>query len=258
MYRDEAAREAARFNGRGLEELYRERLLPDASHPRPPHPRTFHREERHRGRRANVLQGLRLHAEVLSRSEQMQVLFFCRAMAELGRDGHLVGRTYSAPAKWRRGKGRVTVQLGCCYNYAQDREGNPPGILPRERVAGMPPFLRQLVDTMIDRRVLRPSERPDSCIINFYSEGDCIPPHIDHHDFDRPFVTLSLLSEQPILFGTEIGVAGDGEFTAPFRLMLPVGSVLVLDGNGATPSPHHRPLPPLPHHRPTCSSLASH
>ena len=31
-----------------------------------------------------------------------------------------------------RGKGRVTVQLGCCYNYARDSEGNAPGILPRE------------------------------------------------------------------------------------------------------------------------------
>ena len=90
MFRDEAAR----FNGRDLDELYRERLLPDASHPHPPPPHTFHCEERLRGRRANVLQGLRLHAEVLSRSEQMQVLFFCRAMAELGRDGHLVGREH--------------------------------------------------------------------------------------------------------------------------------------------------------------------
>ena len=40
------------------------------------------------------------------------------------------------------------------------------------------------------------ADRPDSCIVNLYQEGDCIPPHVDHHDFARPFVTLSLLSEQ--------------------------------------------------------------
>lgn len=27
-------------------------------------------------------------------------------------------RTYTAPTKWMRGKGRVTMQFGCCYNYA--------------------------------------------------------------------------------------------------------------------------------------------
>ena len=76
------------------------------------------------------------------------------------------------------------------------------------------------------------------CIINFYAEGDCIPPHIDHLDFTRPFVTLSLLTEQPILFGEKIGIVDDGEFKAPFSTPLPVGSVLVLDGNGANVAKH--------------------
>lgn len=29
-----------------------------------------------------------------------------------------IERTYSEPRKWMRGKGRVTIQFGCCYNYA--------------------------------------------------------------------------------------------------------------------------------------------
>ena len=107
----------------------------------------------------------------------------------------------------------------------------------------MPPFLEDLIDRMCSRGIFTSKTRPDSCIINFYSEGahithvahvtfvcdiasvtsvtsvtsivtyvtharhlrcitnfyssgDCIPPHIDHLDFTRPFVTLSLLSEQ--------------------------------------------------------------
>ena len=88
------------------------------------------------------------------------------------------------------------------------------------------------------RSIFSESTRPDSCIINFYSAGDCIPPHIDHHDFTRPFVTLSLLSEQDILFGQNIKVVNDGEFDAPFALPLPKGSVLVLDGNGANVAKH--------------------
>ena len=46
------------------------------------------------------------------------------------------------------------------------------------------------------RGVVAAADRPDSCIVNLYERGDCIPPHIDHRDFARPFVTLSLLSEQ--------------------------------------------------------------
>ena len=41
----------------------------------------------------------------------------------------LRGRTFSAPRKWARGKGRVTVQFGCCYNYAKDNQGRLPGKL---------------------------------------------------------------------------------------------------------------------------------
>jgi len=44
--------------------------------------------------------------------------------------GQLRGRTFSAPRKSMKGKGRVTVQFGCCYNYAVDREGRQPGEIP--------------------------------------------------------------------------------------------------------------------------------
>ena len=92
---------------------------------------------------------------------------------------------------------------------------------------------------MVHRRIFDAITRPNSCIINFYTEGDCIPIHIDSHDFSRPFVTLSLLSEQSILFGAKIQtVGGDGEFKAPRAISLPTGSVLVLDGNGADVANH--------------------
>ena len=43
---------------------------------------------------------------------------------------------------------------------------------------------------------------------------------------------------QAILFGASIGISGEGEFAAPFSCNLPVGSVLVLDGNGANVAKH--------------------
>lgn len=53
-----------------------------------------------------------------------------RGIAKLGLhwlQGELRGRTFSAPRKNMRGNGRVTIQFGCCYNYAVDFEGRSPG-----------------------------------------------------------------------------------------------------------------------------------
>jgi hypothetical protein len=47
-----------------------------------------------------------------------------------GRAGRMRGRTFSAPKKWLPGKGRMTMQFGCCYNYATDSQGRPPGAAP--------------------------------------------------------------------------------------------------------------------------------
>jgi hypothetical protein len=71
-----------------------------------------------------------------------------------------------------------------------------------------------------------------------------IPPHIDHHDFARPFCTMSLLSEAPIVFGTRLEVVGDGEFVGTFSLPLPCGSVCVLKGNAADVAKHAIPSVP--------------
>ena len=74
-----------------------------------------------------------------------------------------------------------------------------------------------------------------------------IPPHIDHHDFTRPFCTMSLLSEAPMVFGARLDVVGEGEFAGSFSLALPVGSVCVIKGNSADVAKHA--IPSVPHKR---------
>ncbi|XP_020586604.1 RNA demethylase ALKBH5-like [Phalaenopsis equestris] len=91
---------------------------------------------------------------------------------------------------------------------------------------------------MVQRGIIPADCIPNSCIINIYEEGDCIPPHIDHHDFVRPFCTVSLISESSILFGTDIEIIGPGEFRGSVKISLPRGSVLILNGNGADIAKH--------------------
>ena len=71
--------------------------------------------------------------------------------------------------------------------------------------------------------ILPKHKEPDTAIINVYDVEDCIPPHIDHHDFDRPFCTISLLSEQHIMFGSKIISRGPGDFVGDYEMPLPTG-----------------------------------
>lgn len=196
------------------------------------------------GRMVNVLQGLELHTAVFSPDEQKRIVDCVHDLQDRGRRGLLRERTYSEPRKWMRGKGRATIQFGCCYNYATDRKGNPPGIIRDEEVDPLPPLLRAITRRLVEWRVLPPTCVPDSCIVNIYDKDDCIPPHIDHHDFLRPFCTVSFLAECSILFGRDLRITGPGEFAGSASISLPVGSVLVLNGNGADVAKHCVPAVP--------------
>ncbi|GAB4847522.1 hypothetical protein Ancab_026581 [Ancistrocladus abbreviatus] len=200
--------------------------------------------ERVNGKSLNILQGLELHIGVFSGAEQKRIVDFICDLLEMGEKGELKERTYSAPRKWMRGKGRQTIQFGCCYNYATDKNGNPPGILQKEVVDPIPPLFKVIIRRLVRWHVLPPSCVPDSCIVNIYEVGDCIPPHIDNHDFVRPFCTISFLSECNIVFGTDLKVVGPGDFSGSFAIPLPVGSVLVLNGNGANVAKHCVPAVP--------------
>nr|XP_043623773.1 RNA demethylase ALKBH9B-like [Erigeron canadensis] len=200
--------------------------------------------EKVNGRNVNVLQGLELHTQVFSPEEQKTIVDSVYEFQRMGQRGQLRERTYTEPTKWMRGKGRVTIQFGCCYNYAVDKNGNPPGIIRDEEVDPLPPVFIQMIKRMVRWHVLPPTCVPNSCIVNIYDEGDCIPPHIDHHDFLRPFCTISFLTECNILFGSNLKIVGPGEFSGPVSIPLPVGSVLVLKGNGADVAKHCVPAVP--------------
>eukprot|EP00250_Pteridium_aquilinum_P002523 c1274_g1_i1 orf=465-1316(-) len=189
----------------------------------------------------NILEGLELHTNVFNSKEQKRIVDFIYGLQRQGQNQELRGRTYCEPRKWMRGKGRVTIQFGCCYNYALDKQGNLPGIVKYEQVEEIPSLFKQIIKRLVQWHVLPTSCIPDSCIVNIYDVGDCIPPHVDHHDFVRPFCTVSLLSECNIVFGSNLDIVGPGEFEGSFSLPLPAGSVLVLNGNGADVAKHAIP-----------------
>ncbi|CAH9132368.1 unnamed protein product [Cuscuta epithymum] len=201
--------------------------------------------EKVNGKIVNILGGLELHTGVFSAVEQIRIVDYVEALREKGKNGHLKERTYTAPQKWMKGKGRITIQFGCCYNYAIDKNGNPPGILRDGSVDPIPELFKVMIRRLVKWHVMPPNCIPDSCIVNIYEEGDCIPPHIDNHDFVRPFCTVSFLSECNIVFGSNLNVEGPGQFAGSIAIPLPVGSVLVINGKAADVAKHCVPSVPM-------------
>jgi mRNA N6-methyladenine demethylase len=91
----------------------------------------------------------------------------------------------------------------------------------------MPDLFKTMIKRLLKWHVMPMTCIPDSCIVNIYEPGDCIPPHIDSHDFVRPFCTVSFLSECNILFGTSLKILGPGDFAGSFSIPLPVGYALL-------------------------------
>ena len=99
-----------------------------------------------------------------------------------------------------------------------------------------PPILERLVANLVKRGFIDASLNPDSCIINSYAPGDCIPPHTDHAAYARPILTLSLLGEEPILVGRSFRSVRPCAW-APIvgrSVTLPRRSLLLLGGNSGS------------------------
>jgi hypothetical protein len=67
-----------------------------------------------KNRKVNTAAGLELHTGVLTPAEQRRLVAAVKRWEQAGRDGQLGGRTFSAPKKWMKGKGRVTMQVSEC------------------------------------------------------------------------------------------------------------------------------------------------
>ncbi|VFQ93469.1 unnamed protein product [Cuscuta campestris] len=195
--------------------------------------------ERINGKIVNILDGLELHTGVFSAADQIRIVDYVETLNKMGNHGESKETSYTAPENCMDGRGRGTFQFGWCHNYATDKNGDPPGILKDDNTLDpIPPLLKDMIKRLVKWHVIPPNSIPDSCVVNIYEEGDCIPPRIENQDFLRPFCIVSFLSECDMVFGSNPKVLGPGKFDGPTAISLPVGSVLVLNGKGADVAKH--------------------
>jgi len=98
-------------------------------------------------------------------------------------------------------------------------------------VAPLPPALLRVARRLKKLGVVQ--SVPDACCVNFYGQGQWLPDHVDSKKFERPLVTVSLGSEQCVVFRRRGYLAR--------RIRLPVGSALRLGGDAANDWTHGLP-----------------
>ncbi|KAL7514957.1 hypothetical protein ACHAXN_012231 [Cyclotella atomus] len=174
----------------------------------------------------DLLEGLIMHKEAISQEFENELVDFVQSQCAKGRKGEIKKPTYLRAAGTRsQGNQRESLIA---------RPGKR-GIVPP-----FPPILDRLVDHLINSNLLPADVRPDSCIINQYDKGDCIPPHVDHASYYRPISTLSLLGEEPMLVGSKFRTVRSCTWipTVGKTIPLPRRSLLVLGGNSGNIAKH--------------------
>ena len=121
----------------------------------------------------------------------------------------------SATIVGKKGQSREMVQYGFYTNSNRVYPGCKVAEIERE------PVLVELIDLLIKHGVIKDTERPDQCTVNVYSPGMWLPPHVDNCKFISPLITVSLVSEQSVVFGKDIkGKMGLGKASSNYRCRL--------------------------------------
>ncbi|KAF8389679.1 hypothetical protein HHK36_024198 [Tetracentron sinense] len=220
-----------------------------------PIPKTFVGTEIFDGKADNVVEGLKLYDELFDNLEISKLVSFVNELRAAGRRGQLQGkfthafsfsdrnevearRTFVISKRPMKGHGREMIQLGLPIADAPPEDeytaGSSKGMLYRKAEA-IPSLLQDVIEHLVHMKVM--TEKPDSCIIDFFNEGDHSQPHMSPPWFGRP-VCILFLTECDMTFGRVIGVDHPGNYKGSLNLSLAAGSLLVMQGKSADFAKH--------------------
>nr|KYP70667.1 hypothetical protein KK1_009895 [Cajanus cajan] len=187
----------------------------------------------------NVVKGLKLYEDVFSESEIFKLTDFVNEIHAAGQNGELSGETFILFNKQMKGNKRELIQFGVPI-FGQIKDDTKSNIEP------IPALLQDVIDHLIQWKLIPEYKRPNGCIINFFEEGEFSQPFLKPPHLDQPLSTL-LLSESTMAFGRILMSETDGNYKGPLMLSLKEGSLLVMRGNSADmarnvmcPSPNKR------------------
>ncbi|KAF4347978.1 RNA demethylase ALKBH10B [Cannabis sativa] len=193
-------------------------------------PKTFFGNEMFDGKMVNMVEGLKLHEDFYSNNEVSELFSLVNDLRAAGKRGQFQGQTYVSLKRPMKGHGREMIQLGLPIADAPFDDEIHAGTSKERRIEALPPLLQDVTERLLSMQVT--TVKPDSCIVDFFNEGDHSQPHTWPPWFGRPICVL-FLTECDMTFGRVITIEHPGEYKGALRLSLRPGSLLSVTGKSA-------------------------
>ncbi|EXC05040.1 hypothetical protein L484_019288 [Morus notabilis] len=201
-------------------------------------PKTFSGNEMFDGKPVNVVEGLKLYEEFCADTEVSKLVALVNDLRSAGERGHFQSQTYVVSKRPMKGHGREKIQLGLPIADAPVEDEISAGTLKDRRTEAIPPLLQDVAERLVSMQVA--TVKPDSCIIDFYNEGDHSQPHLWPSWFGRPVCVL-FLTECDMTFGRVFAIDHPGDYRGALKLSLKPGSLLAMQGKSADFAKHAIP-----------------
>ncbi|KAI4304510.1 hypothetical protein MLD38_040006 [Melastoma candidum] len=188
-----------------------------------------------KGHMVNVVKGLKLYEDVFNDLELEKLTDFVNEVRTAGHNGELSGDTFILFNKQMKGNKRELIQFGVpIFGRAQEEspDDNKTG-----NIEPIPALLQRVVDHLVEWQLIPTYKKPNSCIINFFDEGESSQPFLKPPHLDQPISTL-LLSDSTMVFGRFLVSNNEGNYKGPLLLSLKKGSLVVMRGNSADMARH--------------------
>ncbi|KAL3849830.1 hypothetical protein ACJIZ3_011712 [Penstemon smallii] len=188
-----------------------------------------------KGHMVNVVKGLKLYENIFSDVELSKLNDFVNELRVAGQNGDLLGKTFVLYNQQMKGNKRELIQLGVPIfkRIGEDTTDQ----LQKNYIEPIPALLEGVIEHLIRWHLISENKRPNSCIINFFDEGEYSQPFLKPPHLDQPLSTL-LLSESTMAFGRTLMSDNEGNYRGPLMLSLKKGSLLVMRGNSSDTARH--------------------
>ncbi|MFS7987550.1 putative alpha-ketoglutarate-dependent dioxygenase AlkB-like superfamily [Helianthus anomalus] len=221
----------------------------------------FAAKESVKGHMVNVVRGLKLYEDILNAAELSKLTDYVTELRIAGQNGELSGETFIMYNQQSKAIKRELIQFGApIFGQIKDdqaskthphKSSNINNILDSIQkykivtalymftgnIDPIPAPLEGIIDHLIQLHLISENRRPNSCIINFFDEGEFSQPFLKPPHLEQPISTI-VLSESTMAFGRSLVCDNEGNYKGPLMLSLKEGSLLVMRGNSADMARH--------------------
>ncbi|WMV47505.1 hypothetical protein MTR67_040890 [Solanum verrucosum] len=186
-----------------------------------------------KGHMVNVVRGLKLFEDVFTTNEISKLDDLVNELRVAGQNGELSGETFILYNQQVKGSKRELIQLGApIFEHVKE-----DAACQKSHNEPIPALLQGVINHLIQWHLISENRRPNSCIINFFDEGEYSQPFLKPPHLEQPVSTL-VLADSMMAFGRTLVSDSEGNYKGSLMLSLKEGSLLVMRGNSADMARH--------------------